>query len=94
MGQHAVNIVYPIHGETYPKVDGGCRINSAYFAVSFSVTCSGDHTVKWGFDGNGIAEAPFYDEISIQFVWKLATGSHTFFVSSDCGENEVKFEIG
>ena len=55
MGQHAVNIVYPINGETYPKTDPHCDVKSAYFAASFGVTCTGGpHTVKWGFDGNGL----------------------------------------
>ena len=94
MGQHAVNIVYPIDGESFPKIDPSCKIQSAYFAASFSVTCSGDHSVKWGFDGNGIGEASFYDEFSAQFTWKLPAGSHTFWVSSDCGDNKVSFEIG
>lgn len=94
MGQHAVNIVYPIDGESFPKTDPGCKIVSAYFAASFSVTCSGDHSVKWGFDGAPIGEAKFYDEFSAQFTWKLPAGSHTFFVESDCGQNAVKFGIG
>lgn len=94
MGQHTVNIVYPIEGETFPKIDPACKIQSAYFAASFSVTCSGDHNVKWGFDGGGVGEAAFYDEFSAQFTWKLPSGSHTFWVESDCGSNSVKFEIG
>jgi len=95
MGQHAVNIVYPIQGETFPKIDPACKIQSAYFAASFSVTCSGGaHTVKWGFDGNGIGAAEFYDEFSAQFTWKLPAGTHIFFVESDCGGNKVEFNIG
>jgi hypothetical protein len=95
MGQHAVNIVYPINGETYPKTDPHCDLKSAYFAASFGVTCSGGpHLVKWGFDGNGIGSAEYYDEFSAQFTWKLPVGAHTFFVVTDCGENMIEFKIG
>lgn len=95
MGQHAVNIVYPINGEKIPKFDPGCKIKSAYFAASFSTTCGGGpHSVKWGFDKRTIGKASFYDEFSSQFTWKLPVGRHIFWVKSDCGENEVKFEIG
>lgn len=95
MGQHAVNIVYPIDGEKFPKIDPACKLKSAYFAASFSVTCSGGpHNVKWGFDRGTQGEASFYDEFSAQFTWKLPPGTHTFWVVSDCGKNQVKFEIG
>jgi hypothetical protein len=95
MGQHAVNIVYPIDGESFPKIDPACQIRSAYFAASFSVTCSGGpHKVRWGFDGTGRGSASFYDEFSAQFTWKLPAGSHTFWVESDCGSNKVEFKIG
>jgi len=94
MGQHAINIVYPIAGERFPKIDPICSIESAYFAASFSVTCSGDHDVKWGFNDETIGNASFYDEFSAQFTWKLPKGHHIFWVKSDCGENRVKFQIG
>lgn len=95
MGQHAVNIVYPINGETLPKTDPACKIKSAYFAASFSVTCGGGPgTVSWGFDKSTLGKASFYDEFSSQFVWKLPTGAHTFWVESTCGKNAVKFNIG
>ena len=95
-----VNIVYPIHGGTYPITDpapGGLK--SAYFASSFSVKCGGGPgTVKWGFDGSGsLGSARFYDEVSVQFVHKLPGGAHVFRVTSDCGKvpkGEVKFRIG
>ncbi|HYF30366.1 MAG TPA: hypothetical protein VD993_04550 [Chitinophagaceae bacterium] len=95
MGQHAVNIVYPINGEKFPKIDPACKLESAYFAASFGVTCSGGpHTVKWGFNGNSIGSAEYYDEFSAQFTWKLPSGIHSFFVSTDCGDNKIEFEIG
>ena len=94
MSQSPVNIVYPIDGGTYPITDPDCKVRSAYFTSSFSTTCSGGpHTVKWGFDGNSIGGAEFYDQFSGQFTWKLPSGTHTFEVSSDCGTAEVKFEI-
>jgi hypothetical protein len=95
MGQHAVNIVYPIDGEKFPKIDADCKIRSAYFAASFGVTCTGGpHTVKWGFNADTLGEAQYYDEFSAQFTWKLPAGTHVFWVKTDCGSNEVKFEIG
>ena len=94
-----VNIVYPIHGSTYPITDPGPGgLKSAYFASSFSVTCGGDHKVKWGFDGSAsLGSALFYDEVSVQFVHKLGGGTHVFYVTSACGKvpkAEVKFRLG
>ena len=94
--QVKVNIVYPINGSTYPITDPSPGvIKSAYFTLSFSVTCSGDHKVEWGFDSSpAIGKSMFYDQTSIQFVHKLPGGSHVFWVKSNCGENRVKFKIG
>ena len=95
-----VNIVYPIHGATYPITDPGPGgLSSAYFASSFSVKCGGgSHQVKWGFDGSpSLGGAEFYDEVSVQFVHKLPGGTHVFRVTSDWGKvptGEVKFRIG
>ncbi len=95
-----VNIVYPIHGATYPITDPGPGgLKSAYFASSFSVKCrGGSHQVKWGFDGSAsLGGASFYDEVSVQFVHNLPGGNHLFWVTSDCGKvpkGEVKFRIG
>ena len=96
MGQHPVNIVYPIHGATYPIVDPSGPINSAYFTASFGTTCAGGpHSVEWGFDGTSLGQARFYDELSAQFTYKLPEGDHVFWVRTDeCGANEVKFRIG
>ncbi len=95
MGQHPVNIVYPIDGATYPIVDPSSPIKSAYFTASFGTTCAGGpQTVQWGFDGNTLGEARFYDEFSAQFTHKLPAGKHTFWVRSECGKNEVSFSIG
>ncbi len=89
-----VNIVYPIDGASYPIQDATCKPLSAYFAASFSCTgAGGPHKVEWGFDGNVLAHAEFYDELSDQFVWKLPAGTHTFTVKSDCGNAAVKFQI-
>lgn len=95
MGQHTVNIVYPINGQTFPKINPACQIKSAYFAASFSVTCGGGpHSVRWSFDGITRGKASFYDEFSGQFTWKLPAGAHVFRVESDCGNNQVRFKIG
>ncbi len=94
--QAPVNIVYPIHGDTYPITGPAPGVlGSAYFTSSFSVTCQGGpHTVKWGFDGTSVGSASFYDQFSAQFVHKLGGGTHEFVVTSDCGDSRVKFDIG
>src|SRR5882724_8817388 len=96
MANVPVNIVYPINGDAYPITDPGSGpLRSAYFTASFSVTCGGGaHSVKWGFDDNGIGSSEFYDQISVQFVHKLPGGEHVFFVTSDCGDDKVEFAIG
>lgn len=94
MSQVPVNIVYPIDGGVYPKSDPTCKAKSLYFNASFSVTCGGGaHNVTWGFDGATLAKAEFYDQFTAQFTWKLAAGTHQFWVKSDCGGAAVKFEI-
>lgn len=95
--QAPVNIVYPIHGGTYPITGPAPGVlNSAYFTSSFSVTCQGDHSVEWGFDGGpAVGSATFYDMFSAQFVHKLPGGTHTFWVTTNnCGDSKVKFDIG
>ena len=95
--QASVNIVYPISGASYPITDPAPGpLKSAYFTASFSVTCKGDHTVEWGFDGNAVGKESFYDQTSVQLVHKLPGGSHLFWVKADkrCGSSEVKFSIG
>ncbi len=95
LAQAPVNIVYPISGGTYPITDPAPgALFSAYFTSSFSVTCDGDHTVKWGFDATTVGSATFYDMFSAQFVHKLPGGNHIFWVSSDCGDSRVRFAIG
>ncbi len=95
-----VNIVYPIHGATYPITDPGpSGLKSAYFASSFSVKCGGGpHTVKWGFDGVfTLGSATFYDQTSVQFVHKLPGGPHRFSAIARCGDiprGDVSFNIG
>lgn len=95
--QAPVNIVYPINGGTYPITGPAVGpLNSAYFTSSFSVTCDGGpHSVQWGFDGNpALGSSVFYDQTSVQFVYKLGGGGHLFWVNSDCGTSRVKFNIG
>lgn len=89
-----VNIVYPVNGETYPKADPPGGHQSAYLAFSFSTTCpGGPASVEWGVDDQSLGKATYYDELSSQFVWKLAAGTHTFWVRSSCGEETVKFRV-
>ena len=92
--QVPVNIVYPIKGEIYPKIDPYCPVGSSYQQLaSFSVTCENGE-VKWGMDGDTLGSATFYGQISVQFVWKLPPGQHVFWVDAGrCGKNEVKFTI-
>jgi hypothetical protein len=94
--QAPVNIVYPIDGGTYAITDPAPGVlNSAYFTSSFSVTCQGgQHNVEWGFDSTSVGQATFYDQFSAQFVHKLPGGTHVFWVTSDCGDSRVKFDIG
>lgn len=95
--QAPVNIIYPIHGETYPPSDPAPpALSSLYFPASFSVTCSGDHTVSWGFDSSpAIGSALFYDTFSAHFVFKLGGGTHKFWVDAGgCGYSAVKFNVG
>ena len=93
----AVNIVYPISGETYPKRDPMSPAVSGYFTSSFGVTCGGGpRSVKWGFDSSSVplGKASFYDEISVQFTHKLPSGTHVFWVDAGgCGKSRVRFRI-
>jgi hypothetical protein len=95
--QVKVNIVYPINGAAYPVMDPPPgKLLSAYISASFSTTCKGGpHKVTWGFDGlPALGSASYYDQTSIQLVYKLPAGPHEFWVKCDCGENRVKFIIG
>ena len=95
-----VNIVYPIHGSTYPITDPGPGgLKSAYFASSFSVKCrGGPGTVEWGFNASAaLGSARFYDQTSVQCVYKLRGGKRAFKVNSTCGQNpggKVELKVG
>lgn len=91
-----VTIVYPISGASYPITDPAPGpLRSAYFTASFSVTCQGDHKVEWGFDGTTVGNEIFYDQTSVQQVYKLPGGKHLFWVKAGkCGGKEVRFAIG
>lgn len=89
-----VNIVYPIQGEAFPKIDPRPNLNSAYVTFSFSVTKSGGaYDVIWGVDNQTLGEAKYYDMFSAQFVWKLAGGKHEFWVRGDSGSDSVTFTV-
>ena len=81
MANAPVNIVYPIDGEKYPKIHPAAPFDSAYIALSFSATRSGGPYIAcWILDSDDLGEARFYDEISVQQVWKLPVGKHHFRV--------------
>lgn len=95
-----VNIVYPIQNFTYPRTGPGPGVlNSAFITASFSVSC-GDKggEVEWEFDSTGtLGRMKFIEQTSVQFVYKLQGGPHSFKVSSTCGQNpigKVEFKIG
>lgn len=93
----SVNIVYPISGGNYPIRDPASPVRSAYITASFSVTCGGGpQAVKWGFDNltRTLGRAKFYDQISVQFTYKLARGRHIFWVDAgNCGKKRVRFNV-
>ena len=89
-----VNIVYPIHGESFPKIDPRPALQSAYVTFSFSVTKSGGpYDVSWGVDNQTLGKATYYDMYSAQFVWKLPGGKHEFWVKGDSGSDSVIFKV-
>lgn len=94
--QAPVNIVYPVHGATYPITDPAPgALHSMYFTSSFGVTCpGGQNTVEWGFDSTTVGTATYYDMFSAQFVHKLPGGTHVFWVKTNCGSEAVKFNVG
>lgn len=82
--QVPVNISYPINGGSYTN----------YFTSKFDVNCSGGaYGVKWGFDTVTIGSGDYYDHMSVQFGYKLPSGSHTFWVSTSCGSDSVNFQV-
>lgn len=92
-----VNIIYPIDGGSYPITGPAVgALNSAYITLSFGVSCAGGpHTVKWGVDGNTLGTSEFYDQTTVQQVWKLPGGVHEFWVDAGrCGKESVKFSVG
>ena len=89
-----VNIVYPIQGESFPKIDPRPNLQSAYVTFSFSVTKSGGpYNVKWGVNNQTLGEATYYDQFSAQFVWKLPGGKNEFWVKGDSGSDAVTFTV-
>jgi hypothetical protein len=94
--QVPVNIVYPINGAIYPRADisPASIVLSAYITASFGVTCAGgEQNVEWGFDDMSVGKEVFYDQASVQSVYKLPSGKHSFWVKSNCGSDVVYFSI-
>ena len=91
-----VNIVYPIHGASYPVGGGEATGGAELIEFSFSTTCpSGAHSVRWGIDGfaTALGSAKFYDQYTTQQTYKVAAGWHSFEVISSCGQDAVKFYV-
>lgn len=89
-----VNIVYPIQNESFPKTDSQSTPNSANVAFNFSVTKSGgSYNVEWGVDNQTLGQATYYDMFSTQFIWKLPSGKHEFWVRGDSGSDSVTFNV-
>ena len=90
MTQPVIRIVYPIKGGTYPVVKSDSLASSAYFTVSFSITAAGGpHKIKWGFNGNPIGGAAFFDQFSAQFTWELPAGEHLLNILCSTGSKEA-----
>ena len=96
--QADVTIVYPVNGASYPISNPSPgNLDSAYITASFSVTCpGGGHKVEWGFDNTTLGTESFYDQTSVQLVYKLPGGGHSFWARAGdrCGKNAVKFDVG
>lgn len=89
-----VNIVYPIAGQEFPRIDPRPDLKSAYVNFSFSVTKGGgSYDVTWGVDNQTLGNATYYDQFSAQFTWKLPAGKHEFWVKGDSGSDSVVFAI-
>lgn len=89
-----VNIVSPIQGDSFPKVDPRPNHNSAYVTFSFSVTkTGGSYDVQWGVDNQTLGNASYYDMFSAQVSWKLSGGKHEFWVKGDSGSDSVVFTV-
>jgi len=90
-----VNIIYPIHGGSYP-VGGGMPTGGAeYINLSFSVTCAGgSHSVKWGVNNTSLGGSSFYDQLILQQTFKLPAGSNVFWVDAgNCGADKIRLFV-
>lgn len=100
MANAPVNIVYPIHGRTYPITDPGPgTLDSAYITTSFCLTLGGGPAeVEWGIDSESLGKASFYDQFSAQQVWKVPGGPHRFWVRANQAgtvhNDAVSFDVG
>ena len=94
-----VTIIYPFDGAKHPKAfPGPHQIDSYYLPISFAVTCEGrPHNVKWGINDNEeLGNASFYDQITVQQIFKLPVGGHFIRVETDdrsCGSQVFKFQV-
>jgi hypothetical protein len=92
-----VQIIYPLNGMRYPITDPPPgRLRSAYVPISFGViNTGGPHRIQWGFDKTPIlGTMRCYNQATVQQVYKLPGGPHTFWVKTDGGNAVVKFRVG
>jgi len=62
--------------------------------MQLSVAQGGSDDVEWGIDDLALGKTKYYDMISVQFIFKLPGGKHTFGVKSGGMSKTVKFKIG
>ena len=98
MATPAISILYPHDGGTYPAADVAPprNVKSAYVTVNFGAKYpGGPNALRWGFDARSrpLGNVRFFDETSLQFVYRLPKGAHTFWVK--CGEktSQIEFKI-
>ena len=94
-----VHIIYPFDGASHPKIfPGPSKIDSYYLPISIAVTCEGGpHRVNWKIDDEELGSASFYDQITVQQIFKVGVGGHVFRVETDdqrlCGSKVIKLLV-
>lgn len=93
-----VKIIYPFAGANLPQTDPPPGSLSSYHAtISFMAVCpEGQHSLRWLINNQQLGELEFYDQVTVQFTYKLEGGGHHLKVESDerCGYDEIKFIVG
>jgi hypothetical protein len=92
-----IQIIYPLNGMTYPITDPPpAKLRSAYIPISFGIiNTGGPRVIQWGFDRlPAIGTLKCYNQATVQQVYKLPGGAHTFWVKTSGSSSIVKFKIG